>query len=184
MMLFVLLPALFEAAPSTFEKNNCDGQLVLISGAGTRLTVLFENGDIKVGPLKRKLRGTAAAVTRGRRSTVRHTNERIFPSISFSARVGSLTASSTGTVADAVLRNGAWSAEQSTLGANADVYTLDAEVTIEGTAYGDSADAQFTCEDVEFQLDEWSEGEWDQFAISGVIYGPITGDLACSEDGT
>jgi hypothetical protein len=75
------------------------------------------------------------------------------------------------------LKNGAFASAVSTLGSSADVYTLDVVITVEGTNFGDSADATFTMEDCHLQV-SWSDGDPATFSISGTCYGAITGDLA------
>lgn len=163
---------------SSIVKNMCDGTITLKDGTGTPIsvTVKFDNADFTVSGLKAKLRETVAYQHRGVLSSVRHT-ARTFPTFSFSVSMSEFTALTAVSVSDAVLKNGAFSAAVSTLGANADVYTLDLTVSEEGTNFGDSADHTFTLEDCELEM-TYTEGDPNTFSLSGTCYGAITGDLA------
>lgn len=162
---------------SSIVKNMCDGTITLKDGTGTPIsvTVKFDNADFTVSGLKAKLRETVAYQHRGVLSSVRHT-ARTFPTFSFSVSMSEFTALTAVSVSDAVLKNGAFSAAVSTLGANADVYTLDLTVSEEGTNFGDSADHTFTLEDCELEM-TYTEGDPNTFSLSGTCYGAITGDL-------
>ena len=165
-------------AASSVVKNLCDGTITLKDGTGTPITVTvrFDNADFTVSGLKAKLRETVAYQHRGVLSSVRHT-ARTFPQFSFSCSMSEFTAATAVSVSDAVLKNGAFAAAISTLGANADVYCLDLVVTEERTNFGDSADHTFTLEDCELEL-TYTEGDPNGFSLSGTCYGAITGDLA------
>lgn len=160
---------------SSVIKNNCDGTITVTNGVLTT-TARFDSGDFAFQGLKRKFRETAAYQTRGILHSVRHT-ARMFPTLSFSAMMANLTSASNNDVMDAVLRRGAWAAAASTLGANADVYTLNVSWTIEGTALGDSSDHVGTFNDVELSVDG-SEGDPNSISFSGTVYGSTAGDLA------
>ena len=165
-------------AASNVVKNMCDGTITLKDGAGTPIsvTVKFDNADFTISGLKAKLRETVAYQHRGVLSSVRHT-ARTFPQFSFSCSMSEFTAATAVSVSDAVLKNGSFSSAISTLGANADVYTLDLTIAEEGTNFGDSADHTFTIEDCELEL-TYTEGDPNGFSLSGICYGLITGDLA------
>ena len=166
-------------ALSTVIKNFTDGSLVIKDGTGTplSLTVQFENGDFALSGLKANLRETVAYESRGRFKGVRHTT-RTYPTGSFSAHFAEFSEDATGTLGDALLKQGTkWAAAVSTSGANAEVYTLDLTFTVEGTAHGDAADATFTLEDCECVLD-YSEGDPSTFSVSFTCYGALTGDIA------
>ena len=158
-----------------------DGSLVINDGTGVpiSITVQFDTGDFAISGLKAKLAETNPYETRGLLRTVRHTT-RSYPTGSFSCMMADLSEATVGTVADAILKNGAFSAAVSTLGANAGVYTLQLVFTCEGTDHGDASDATFTMNDCECSID-FSEGDPDQFSISFTVYGSIAGDLATSE---
>ena len=136
----------------------------------------FDNADFSVEGLKFKLRETTAYQHRGVLSSVRHTT-RTFPTGTFTCSMAEFTAASAVSVSDAVLKNGSFASAVSTLGSNADVYTLDVTITEEGTNFGDSADHTFTLEDCELSL-SYSQGDPNTFSLSFTCYGAITGDLA------
>jgi hypothetical protein len=165
-------------ASSTVVKNFSDGSITIKDGTGTpiSLSLRFDNGDFSISGLKKTLKETTAYQHRGVLSSVRHTT-RTFPTFSFTGSVSELTSASANNLADAVLRNGAFASAVSTLGSSADVYTLDVTFTIEGTNFGDSADATFTLEDCELSLD-FSDGDPMTFSVSGTVFGSVTGDLA------
>ncbi len=163
---------------STVVKNFTDGSLIIADGTGTPIdvTVKFANGDFSISGLKKALRETVAYQSRGVLSSVRHTAQ-TFPTFSFSAQMSEFTSASDNSLADAVLKNGAFASAVSTLGANADVYTLNLTFRVEGTNFGDSADHSFTLGNCELSLD-FAEGDPNTFTINGTVYGSITGDLA------
>ena len=163
---------------SSVIKNMADGTIVLKDGTGTPIscTVRFDNADFSIDGLKAKLRETNAYQHRGVLSSVRHTT-RTFPTFSLTCSMSNFTSASANTVSDAVLKNGAFATAVSTLGANADVYTLDLEITEEGTAFGDATDHAFSIEDCELSL-SYAEGDPNTFSLSGIVYGAVLGDLA------
>lgn len=165
-------------ATSSVVKNMADGTIVLKDGSAVPLscTVRFDNADFSVDGLKAKLRETNAYQHRGVLSSVRHTT-RTFPTFTLSCSMSNFTSAAADTVSDVILKNGAFNAAVSTLGTNADVYTVDVVITEEGTNFGDAADHVFTLEDCELSL-SYAEGDPNTFSISGTCYGAVTGDLA------
>lgn len=166
-------------ALSTVLKNFTDGSITIKDGTGTplSLTVNFDQGDFSITGLKAKLRETVAYEARGRFKSLRHTT-RTYPTFSFTAHAAEFSEDGTGTLADAILRQGTvWTAAVSTRGASAEVYTLDVTLTVEGTSHGDSADGTFTLEDCELSVD-FAEGDPNTFSVSGTVYGALTGDIA------
>lgn len=166
-------------ALSTVIKNFTDGSLTIADGTGTPLeiTVQFENGDFSVSGLSPQLREVAAYESRGSFNTLRHTN-RTYPSGSFTAKAAEFSEDSVGTLADAILQQGTvWAAALSTLGANADVYTVDLQFTVEGTDFGDAADGALTLEDCYCTID-FAEGDPNSFTVNFVVYGDISGDIS------
>ena len=163
---------------STVVKNMADGTIVLKDGTGTPITVTikFDNADFSIDGLKAKLRETTAYQHRGVLSSVRHTT-RTFPTGTLTCSMSEFTSATATSVSDAILKNGAFAAAVSTLGTNADVYTLDILVTEEGTTFGDATDHSFTLEDCECSL-AYSEGDPNTFSISFTCYGAVAGDLA------
>ena len=167
-------------ASSTVVKNFTDGKVTLKDGTGTpiSLDVRFENGDFSLDGLAQKLREVVAYQSRGVLNSVRHT-ARTFPTFSFTAKMSEFTSATANSLTDALLKKGAFSAAVSTLGANADVYTMDVTFTVEGTNFGDAADHTFIMEDCQMTC-AFAEGDPSQFSIAGTVYGAMTGDLAPS----
>jgi len=166
-------------ADSSVVKNLNDGSLIISDGTGSPIavTVKFTSGDFSISGLKKALKETVAYQSRGVLNTVRHT-ARTFPTFSFTCQMAEFTSATATSVSDAILQNGAFSSAVSTLGANADVYTLLLAITEEGTDFGDSADPTFSLDDCECSID-FGEGDPNTFSISGTVYGAVTGDLAC-----
>ena len=168
-------------ALSTVVKNMRDGSLIMSDGSGTPITlpVQFDQGDFSITGLKAKLAETTAYETRGLLRSVRHTT-RTYPTGSFTCMMADFTEATTGTVADAILKNGAFSAAVSSDGATADVYKLNLAFTCAGIVHGDAADGAFTLTNSECVFD-FTENDPNSFSITFTVYGAITGDLAASE---
>lgn len=171
-------------AASTVIKNFTDGQLTIKDGTGTPITLVvpYEQGNFSLTGLNRKLRNVVAYESRGSRLSVRHTT-RNYPAFSFSAFMAQFNAgAAAATVLDALLKGTGttFAAAVSTLGAAADVYTVDLAFSVEGTDFGDSADPTFTLEDCHCSID-WAEGDPNAFTITGTVYGAITGDITLAE---
>lgn len=170
-------------AVSTVYKTAIDGSIKLLDGtSGTPLeiTLSYDNGDFSCGPLKDVLNEDVAFERRGKFMGVR-AGARIYPTGSFTATMTQFSDATAGTLADFLLRNGNYSAAVSTLGSTAEIYTVDIELTVEGTDHGDAADHTMTLEDCSVRIDSFSEGEPNSFSISFTCYGAITGDLAADE---
>lgn len=163
---------------STVVKNFTDGLLTLKDGTATPITcdVKFDNGDFSISGLSQKLREVVAYQSRGVLNSVRHT-ARTFPTFTFTCKMSEFTSLTANSISDALTKKGAFLAGVSTLGASADVWSLDVVLKIEGTNFGDSADHTFTMEDCVMTFD-FGEGDPSQFSISGTVYGAITGDIA------
>ena len=166
-------------ALSSIVKTNRDGQLKLSDATAVTpldLTVQYEAGDFSLAGLN-QASGTAYDITqyldRGEffAGGVRKTN-RTFPTFSFTAMLTELTDGSNETLPDIILKQGSFSAAVSTLGANADVYSLDLVLTIEGTDHGDASDHVLTLNDCILSID-MSEGDPDTFSISGTVLGAV-----------
>lgn len=169
--------------PASSEvKNLNDGVILIEDGTGTPLvfTVMVGAGDFAYSAIKTRLSATTAYQSRGVLCSVRHT-EREFPTISFSGLFvnydGNTKTSSTGSIHEVVMKDGTvWNAAVSTLGTNADVYTVDVTLTIEGTDFGDSGDHIVKWHDVELTI-EGGEGDPTTWAVNGIVYGEIDGDI-------
>ncbi len=160
-------------AISSVVKNFRDGTLLLEDGTGTPLavTVQYEAGDFSLTGLTSGQKEITTYMDRGDLASVRHTNQ-TFPSVGFSAHMTDVSDGTELTLPDIVMRTatGAFSAAVSTLGANADVYTLNVTWTV--TEPG-GASHVVVCDDVALSID-MSEGDPNSFAISGTVYGSIT----------
>ena len=159
---------------SSVVKNYRDGLITLASGGGSpiTLTVQYENGDFSLTGSNQGNYDITKYLDRGDLGSVRKT-ARSFPTGSFSAHLTELSDATNLTLWDAVNRTGAFAAAVSTLGANADVYTLNIVLTIEGTQFGDATDHILTLNDCRCSIDV-SEGDPDSFSISFEVLGTIT----------
>ena len=93
-----------------------------------------------------------------------------FPSVSFSAHATDYSDATEETLPDIIMQQNSKSAAVSTLGANADVYTL--KLTWQITEPGGGTHT-VVCDDVHCTID-LSEGDPNSFAISGTVYGSVT----------
>ena len=121
---------------STVIKNFRDGTILNEDGTGTPLdyTVAYEAGDLSFDIGKDEI---AVYRDRGAVASVRRTNQGL-PSGQFTVHFRDLSDASDETLTDILDRKGALAAAISTLGANADVYTVKLTFTIAGTVHGDS----------------------------------------------
>jgi len=168
-------------AVGTVTTNLNDGSLVLSDGTGTAvtLTVPVSVGDtafdalMAVSLVTGQYNEVVAYEARGRLDSVRHTS-RVYPSVSFSVHVRDLTSASVGNVLDFVRKLNAYSANISTLaaGATADVYTIDAILTIDSSVLG-GTDSVATMTDCAFSA-SFAEGDPNTLSFSGICYGTIT----------
>ena len=162
-------------AASTFIKNFTHGSLGLADGTGTpvTLTVACDQGDVSIAGLGETQREVAKYEARGVLKSVAHTG-RTYPSGSFTAMMADFSeASGTGTLADFVLKQAAYSANASTLGANAAVYAIDITLTIEGTDFGDANDHTAVMTDCVCTLD-FAEGDPNVFTLNYECLGTVT----------
>lgn len=159
---------------SSVVKNYRDGLITLASGGGSpiTLTVQYENGDFSLTGSNQGNYEITKYLDRGEFGSARKT-ARSFPTGSFSAHLTELSDGTNLTLWDAVNRTGAFAAAVSTLGANADVYTLNIVLTIEGTQFGDATDHVLTMNDCRCSIDV-SEGDPDSFSLSFEVLGTIT----------
>ena len=172
-------------AVSTKPKGNTSGTLKYVDGTAmtpVELTSSFERGDFKVTGLQAggdlnevtpvQRRGVFVGLIKGART---------FPQLSWSCWVTQFTeASGTGTDADFLLQQGAYSGNVSTSGTGCP-YTIDIDYTVEGTDFGDSADHNVVFADFHADTVDYEEGADGNFlAVSGTVYGAITGDLAAA----
>ena len=172
-------------AVSGFVKTNVSGSISLADGTGTPLTLalLFDRGDLQVTGIKEVLNEDVAIERRGNFINAAHGN-RTYPQLSFSSWISQFQAAADpGDIVDWILRQGAYSAAVSTLGAGSKVpFASDVTYNLEGTDFNDSADHDFTLHDVQFNGFDFQESESGLFvSISGIVRGEIDGDLTAAE---
>lgn len=161
-------------AISTVVKNFRDGTIVVSDGTGTPLTVTvqFENGDLSLSGTNQGNYEHTKYLDRGELGSIRKTN-RMFPTGSFTCQMTDLSDATDRLIWDIVNKTGAFTAAVSTLGANADLYTLKVVLTVEGTNFGDSADHVLTMNDCRCSID-FAEGDPSNFTINFEVLGTIT----------
>lgn len=164
------------AAPSSQPKTARGGVIRLSDGTGTpvTLTVPFIIGDAELAKIMATLneeviitaRTQVIGVTRGKPS---------IPSFKFSVYVGNIVGNNNtapGAPTEFATGKGAYSANVSTLGANREM-CVDLRQTIEGTAWGDTADETIDCEDVLLSA-TWKESlEGNMITFEGRILGAV-----------
>ena len=135
-------------AISTVVKSYRDGSIVLSDGTGTPLTVTvqFEAGDLSLSGTNQGNYEHTKYLDRGELGSIRKTN-RMFPTGSFTCQMTDLSDATDRLIWDIVNKTGAFTAAVSTLGANADLYTLKIVLTVEGTNFGDATDHVLTMND-------------------------------------
>ena len=110
---------------------------------------------------------------RGDLGSIRKTN-RSFPTGSFTAQLTDLADASNNTLWDAVNRTGSFAAAVSTLGANADLYTLSISLVVEGSNFGGSeTDHTLLMNNCRCSID-FAEGDPNSFTINFEVLGTIT----------
>lgn len=166
-------------AHSTVTKNFRDGSLKIDDGTGTPLTftVIYEAGDFSISGLVQGQTETTAYFDRGRLGSLRHTTQ-TFPSGSFSMHMVDLSDASYGTAIDLMLQRnkyapGSGTPGVSTLGANAEVYTVKLTLEIEGSDHGDDSDHTIVLDDCLCSVDA-AEGDPNSISVSFTCYGSIT----------
>lgn len=161
-------------AASTVIKTLYDGYIKLRDGSPTpvELVVPFSVGDLKLDSLKRRQRTTAKYETRGVLRSVRLTS-RIYATGSFTAYSADYSDATEQTVIDFLRQQGAYAGNISTLGATAEVYTIDIILVVEGTDLGDPADHTWTASDCDCTFAP-SEGDPNSLGISFEILDDVS----------
>jgi hypothetical protein len=162
-------------AISSVAKNFRDGTITLEDGTGSPITcvVSYENGDFSLANLKEGGKEINRYEDRGDFFSARKTTT-AYPSFSFTAIFTDLSDGSEKTLVDACLKQGAFAAGVSTLGANADVWALKLTFVVEGTNFGDASDHICILNNCVFTDVSISEGDPDSFSISGEVLGSVT----------
>jgi len=159
---------------SSVVKNFRDGLIQLASGGGSpvSMSVQYQNGDFSLSASNQGNYEHTKYLDRGDLGSVRKTN-RSFPTGSFTAHLTDLSDGTNNTLWDAVNRSGSFAAAVSTLGANADLYTLNITLTIEGTKFGDASDHVLIMNDCRCSIDV-AEGDPDSVTLNFEVLGSIT----------
>ena len=167
-------------ALSTVTKNLNDGSIQLSDGTGSPVTlwVTATIGDFSIDDIRAASGITSqqnevtAYEARGRLDGVRHTT-RIYPTGSFTAHLKQWHSASAGEVLNFIRKADPYASNASTLGANADVYTLKVTLVVEGTDHGDDADSTIVLDDCHCTASV-AEGDPNTVTISFTCYGAIT----------
>lgn len=161
--------------PSAIVKNFRDATILIEDGTtptALGVTVQFEAGDFSADGFTEGLVDVTTYLDRGEMGSLRKLS-RTFPTFSFTAQMTDLSDATDKLIFDIVRKAGAFSSAKSTLGTNADVYTLKVTFTVEGTNFGDSADHVLILNDCRLSIGV-SEGDPNSFSISGTVYGSVT----------
>jgi hypothetical protein len=129
------------AAESSYVKTNTMGTLVISDGGAVTLTMLYDRGDVSVGPIQHKLNEHVKIERRGKFVSNAY-GARIYPSFSFSCYVGNIVGSSgvaPGTPTEMLTALGAYAANTNVAGTGRPT-TVNLTLTMEGTNFGDTAD--------------------------------------------
>lgn len=167
-------------AVSTQPKSDVYGKLTIIDGSDIplELVLAYDLGDFSISDLRAVLNEVVAVQRRGQHVGVVH-GARVYPTISFSSILMSLTHAATpGSVEEMILKRGAYAASKGQ-GAVGTPRLLGLKWTVEGSLFGDEGDIEVFMSGVDLVL-SLSEGQPTTVSISGTIYGAVTGDLAAA----
>jgi hypothetical protein len=159
---------------SSVVKNFRDGTITIRDGTGTPLDIVvqYEGGDFSATGFNQGNYEKNVYLDRGEFGSLRKTN-RTFPTFTFSAYMTDLSDGTNENLWDMINKSGAFASAVSTLGASADVYTLEVILAVEGTNYGDASDHTLTLDDCVLSID-FAEGDPNKFTVSGTVYGTIS----------
>lgn len=155
-----------------------DGTLTIQDNTGPAiiLTVTYEDGDFKIGPLKEAHWETQVFKDRGIPYSIRETEKNPVP-FSFSCHATQLGHATDKTLPDAIMKSGAFGAGVSTKGANYPVWLVKCIWTGERTNYGYAADSTYTLNHCRLEY-SFSEGAPGKFEISGIAIPFADADVA------
>jgi hypothetical protein len=155
-------------AESTVVKNFRDTTILIEDGTGTPLnyTVAYEPGDATFDIGKDEI---AVYRDRGDVASVRKTNQGL-PSGSFSCHFRDLTDGTDETLTDILDKKGAFAAAISTLGADADVYTVKLTFTI--AEPGSPPDHTISFDDC-YCTWSFSEGDPSSVSVNWTSHGTV-----------
>lgn len=156
---------------SSVVKNFRDGTITLADNGINTLTIQYEAGDLSLSGVNQGNYEHTKYLDRGDLGSIRKTN-RSFPTGSFSCQMTEFSDASNTNIWDLVNKTGAFSTAVSTLGANADLYTLKITLSVEGTNFGDSSDHTLEMDDCRCTID-FAEGDPSSFTINFEVLGTI-----------
>ncbi len=157
---------------SSVVKNFRDGTITLADNGINTLTIQYEAGDLSLSGVNQGNYEHTKYLDRGDLGSIRKTN-RSFPTGSFSCQMTEFSDASNTNIWDLINKTGAFSTAVSTLGANADLYTLKITLSVEGTNFGDSSDHTLEMDDCRCTID-FAEGDPSSFTINFEVLGTIT----------
>lgn len=157
-------------ALSAVAKTKRDGLITLKDGTGSPVTlsVQYEDGDWSFEGLSKHQAELVAFFDRGEFYSVRKSNQK-FITGKFTYHLTELSDASNGVVLDFIRFANQYSANVSTLGANAEVKTIDILWTVEGTNHGDATDHTLQLDDCACEFAA-AEGEPNKGTISFTSY--------------
>ena len=160
-------------AISTVVKTLRDGKIEIEDGTGTPISmeVQYEAGDLSISGLTEGQREITPYYDRMDLCSLR-TGQQTFPTFSFTTHMTDLSDGTEKCLLDVVNKTGAFSAGISTRGANAP-WCTKLTFSCEGTDHGDASDHVITLDDCRLSVD-FSEGDPNQYSLSGTAYGTIT----------
>jgi hypothetical protein len=157
---------------SSVVKNFRDGTITLADNGINTLTIQYEAGDLSLSGVNQGNYEHTKYLDRGDLGSIRKTN-RSFPTGSFSCQMTEFSDASNTNIWDLINKTGAFSTAVSTLGANADLFTLKITLSVEGTNFGDPSDHTLEMDDCRCTID-FSEGDPSSFTINFEVLGTIT----------
>lgn len=153
-------------------KNFRDGSITLTDNGINTLTIQYEAGDLSLSGVNQGQVEHTKYLDRGELGSIRRTN-RSFATGSFSCQMTEFSDASNTNIWDFVNRTGAFATAVSTLGANADLYTLKITLVVEGSNFGDPSDHTLEMDDCRCTID-FAEGDPSSFTINFEVLGTIT----------
>lgn len=157
-------------ALSAIAKTKRDGAITLADGTGSpvTLTVQYEDGDLSIEGISKHQTELVAFFDRGDFYTVRKSNTK-FITFKFTAHMTELSDSANHNLYDFINFNNEYSANVSTLGANAEVKTLKLTLAVEGSNHGDASDHTIALNHCACEI-AFAEGEPNKFTVTGTSY--------------
>lgn len=162
-------------AGSDYVKTNTMGTLSAVNGSGDTLTSEYDKGDLSIEGLRPRQNALKTIQARGRHISEAY-GEREYATVQFTAFVPNAagdTISKPGTLLEILMGLGVYASATSTTGVNRP-HAVDLTLTIEGSAYGDTADETITMENVHCTASLAESADGNTVTISGTVLGKIT----------